>query len=128
MYAFFVSVNGISSTMPAICGVYGCTVKQVKDGPTFHRFPSLITNKGPEVEELSRRRRRLWYQRLRRADLQDPDKLYDPNVKLTKLTSVKVCGNHFKTGMILFRFMLSLTFSSRCMVCHCMFSLTFSSH
>ena len=88
--------------MPYICGAYGCSVKQGQcnhagNAIRFFRFPAVVTNKGEEAEQQSIRRRRLWYKRLRRDDLQDPD---DPNPpdKRTKLTSVRVCEQHFTSG------------------------------
>lgn len=37
----------------------------------MYRVPAIITNQGPEVEELSIERRRLWISAISRADLTD---------------------------------------------------------
>ena len=68
-----------------MCLIVGCSRKTGRGkGVRLYRVPAIITNQGPEVEELSIERRRLWISAISRADLTD---------KI--LNSDKVCDQHF---------------------------------
>ena len=71
-----------------MCLIDGCSRKTGRGkGVRLYRVPAIITNQGPEVEELSIERRRLWISAKSRADLTD---------KI--LNSDKVCDQHFHSG------------------------------
>ena len=71
-----------------MCLIVGCSRKTGRGkGVRFYRVPAIITNQGPEVEELSIKRRRLWISAISHADLTD---------KI--LNSDKVCDQHFHSG------------------------------
>ena len=71
-----------------MCLIVGCSRKTGRGkGVRLYRVPAIITNQGPEVEELSIERRRLWISAISRADLTD---------KI--LNSDKVCDQHFHSG------------------------------
>ena len=71
-----------------MCLIVGCSRKTGQGkGVRLYRVPAIITNQGPEVEELSIDRRRLWIAAISRADLTD---------KI--LSSDKVCDQHFHSG------------------------------
>ena len=71
-----------------MCLIVDCSRKTGRGkGVRLYRVPAIITNQGPEVEELSIERRRLWISAISRADLTD---------KI--LNSDKVCDQHFHSG------------------------------
>ena len=71
-----------------MCLIVGCSRKTGRGKRVrLYRVPAIITNQGPEVEELSIERRRLWISAISRADLTD---------KI--LNSDKVCDRHFHSG------------------------------
>ena len=53
----------------------------------LYRVPAVVTNQGPEVEELSIERRRLWISAISRDDLTE---------KI--LNNDRVCDQHFHSG------------------------------
>ena len=71
-----------------MCLIVGCSRKSGRDkGVRLYRVPAVITNQGPEVEELSIERRRLWISAISRDDLTE---------KI--LNSDRVCDQHFRSG------------------------------
>ena len=68
-----------------MCLIVGCSRKTGRDkGIRLYRVPAVVTNQGPEVEELSTERRRLWISAISRDDLTE---------KI--LSSDRVCDQHF---------------------------------
>ncbi|XP_068697351.1 uncharacterized protein [Montipora capricornis] len=71
-----------------MCLIVGCSRKTGRGrGVRLYRVPAIITNQGPEVEELSIERWQFWISAISRADLTD---------KI--LNSDKVCDQHFHSG------------------------------
>lgn len=58
-----------------------------KSGLSFSRVPTIITNEGEAMEELTRERRRRWISALSRDDLTEK-----------KLANDRVCNLHFVSG------------------------------
>ena len=68
-----------------MCLIVGCSRKTGRDkGIRLYRVPAVVTNQGPEFEELSIERRRLWIPAISRDDLSE---------KI--LNSDRVCDQHF---------------------------------
>ena len=70
-----------------MCLIVGCSRKTGRDkGIRLYRVPAVVTNQGPEVEELSAERRRLWISAISRDDITE---------KI--LNSHRVCDQHFNS-------------------------------
>lgn len=71
-----------------LCLIVGCSRKSGRDkGIRMYRVPAVVTNQGPEVEELSIKRRRLWISAISHDDVSE---------KI--LNSDRVCDQHFHSG------------------------------
>ena len=71
-----------------MCLIVGCSRKTGRDkGIRLYRVPVVVTNQGPEVEELSIERRRRWISAISRDDLTE---------KI--LSNDRVCDQHFHSG------------------------------
>ena len=71
-----------------MCLIVGCSRKTGRDkGIRLYRVPAVVTYQGPEVEELSTERRRLWVSAISRDDLTEKF-----------LNSDRVCNQHFHSG------------------------------
>ena len=71
-----------------MCLIVGCSKKTGRDkGIRLYRVPAVVTNQGPEVEELSIERRRRWISAISRDDLTE---------KI--LSNDRVCDQHFHSG------------------------------
>ena len=71
-----------------MCLIVGCSRKTGRDkGIRLYRVPAVVTNQGPEVEELSIERRRRWISATSRDDLTE---------KI--LSNDRVCDQHFHSG------------------------------
>jgi len=82
------TVLNILNTMVR-CAINGCSNKSGRDKVSFHKLPTIKTNEGPQMLELTtERRRRVWLSAISREDLTDLD-------------NVSVCGNHFVKGKII---------------------------
>ena len=80
--------------------MYGCDEVEVPGGPlSFCRFPSVSARWGPEMKALVQKRRTLWFSRMNRSDVVDPDRPSANDHLKTQLDSVRVCGRHFVSGM-----------------------------
>lgn len=71
-----------------MCLIVGCSRKTGRDkGIRLYRVPAVVTNQGPEVQELSIERRRLWISAISHDDLTE---------KI--LNSDRLCDQHFHSG------------------------------
>lgn len=68
--------------MPIVCAVIGCTNRHATI-----RIPKVVTNQGPEAQDLSERRRREWIRQIGRED-----------ITFTSATYQRICKIHFVTG------------------------------
>ena len=74
--------------MPTLCCIVSCSNKQRKGlNLSFFRIPALIKNEGPRAQELSERRRRLWFAAINRED-----------ASWKKVDGWRVCSTHFICG------------------------------
>ena len=68
------------------CVVFGCSARQHKGTDrSFFRIPSVIQNQGKEIEQLSKRRREKWLEKINRQSWTPSD-------------SSRVCSAHFISG------------------------------
>ena len=75
--------------MPHTCVFVGCNSRGEKGGKGFFRLPKVITNQGMEVQMKSKRRRQMWLAAINRSNL-------------NKLDSIRICSDHFLTGVNLY--------------------------
>lgn len=73
--------------MPQFCAIVKCGSRSGRDKVSFHRFPSIYDNR-KNINPLAKKRRELWIQATRRADL-----------TTEKLKWATVCSKHFVGGM-----------------------------
>ena len=74
--------------MPTLCCIVSCSNKQKKGlDLSFFRIPSIIRNEGTRAQELSERRRRMWFAAINRED-----------AAWKKVDCWRVCSKHFSTG------------------------------
>ena len=74
--------------MPTLCCIVSCSNKQRKGlNLSFFRIPAYIKNEGPRAQELSERRRRLWFAAINRED-----------ASWKKVDGWRVCSTHFICG------------------------------
>ena len=71
-----------------LCAIFGCGTRTVRDkGIYMARIPSVITNQGEEIRNLSEERQNKWISAISRKDLTD-----------SILDHGRVCGRHFFSG------------------------------
>ena len=71
-----------------LCAIFGCGTRTVRDkGIYMARVPSVITNQGEEIRNLSEERRNKWISAISRKDLTN-----------SILDHGRVCGRHFISG------------------------------
>ncbi len=71
-----------------LCVVFGCSKHSKRDKDVhFYRIPKVVTNKGPDTEALSKRRRQGYLSAIERADITE---------KI--LANDRICSRHFITG------------------------------
>lgn len=71
-----------------LCVVFGCSKRSGRDKDvSFYRVPKVITNKGKDLEKLSRKRRAGYLSAIRRADLTE---------KI--IANDRICSRHFLSG------------------------------
>ena len=84
--AYFIYFLTGSFKMPKCCCIIGCNSSINKENLSFYSIPGVYKNQGEATERLSKERRNLWINRIRR--LHAPTKYW------------KVCSKHFKSGML----------------------------
>ena len=87
-----VRLSSIFIEMPSFCIMVNCSnAKDKRPDLSFCRVPKIVTNQGPEIEELTAERRRLWMSAISRGDLTEEI-----------LANDRVCGEHFLSGKAAF--------------------------
>lgn len=87
--------------MPSFCAVVGCGSRGQRDDVKFFRIPAVVQYKHKlYLVELSKLRRELWLDALRRADLTE-----------NKLKYLRICSKHFIGGKYML-FYSSMQFES----------------
>ena len=71
-----------------LCAIFGCGTRTVHDGGIYiARIPSVMTNQGEEIRNLSEERRNQWISAISQKDLTD-----------SILHHGRVCSRHFVSG------------------------------
>lgn len=74
--------------MVNFCAIVGCSNKSTKDTSiTLYRFPQISKHAKSSEQELQKKRRALWIERIKRDD-----------VKEGNINYFRICANHFLTG------------------------------
>lgn len=77
--------------MVNFCAVFGCSNNSSRDNDkNYYVFRRVISHCGPQTAELSKKRQDMWVAALSRDDL-----------RMDKLSSYRICSDHFITGMLL---------------------------
>ncbi len=74
--------------MVNFCAIVRCGHRGNRDKEkSFYRLPAVISNQGPQTQELSEKRQRSWLAAIRREDIKPASYPY-----------IRVCSDHFKSG------------------------------